>query len=651
MKKNMIKITSLIFASSLLFTACGDGDTTTSSGSNNKATIISGTVVDGPIYDANVSVYNLDGKYLGSTITSNVNGKLGDYNLSINNLPSKYVIKVIGGKDAGLDGLKDSNDKNSFDMTSRGQTSTNKTTATVHISPATTVMSNMIKDSNLTYEQANKKMIKSLGLPNGFDLTTTNPKTNDIASRAGTFVAQILNTVPSDNNEELLKVIARNFNDSADNNKPVASITSTNVDVLDLNLTQITYNMDGIDQNSIDKMKKSSKLLNRTIRQALLKTKAIDFQSNDDKKEAIASNEALQQLSLHIQKEDIDTFDINKLESLAIKLEESFNEILKNDIHNLNGTNIQIVSSVVKNNLDKNISTISNSITQIAASTKDIDKTTVNIYVIIYNKIDLSQSQKVSNINQSDILRLYADMKDEDIGTKELLEQSVATRLSTYIKDSNTTIQSYKIDLIRDDIIKNELLKDKLANIAINQKSDENYERKSATLTFESINKNIQKEDFKYDSTTQQVSDDLEQKTLDKLQEVLGDSTKSLEEKFAIIKAIELNTKLIDLNKNFDSNKYDSSLNTLNNLSKELSDKKQANNNIDLDTSYKNIEKKLYNNSENNISIEDSYTQISDELNDYITKNDDKKIYLDMFAFPKIGGLEMPILNKIYISN
>ena len=650
MKKNMIKITSLIFASSLLFTACGGGDSTTTS-STSKNTIISGTVVDGPIYDANVSVYNLDGKYLGSTITSNVNGKLGDYTLSIANLPSKYIIKVTGGKDAGLDGMKDDNDKNSFDMTSRGQSSTNKTTATVHISPATTVMSNMIKDSNLTYEQANKKMIKSLGLPNGFDLTTTNPKTNDIASRACTFVAQILNTVPSDNNEELLKVIARNFNDSADNNKPVASITSTNVDVLDLNLTQITYNMDGIDQNSIDKMKKSSKLLNRTIRQALLKTKAIDFQSNDDKKEAIASNEALEQLSLHIQKEDIDTFDINKLESLAIKLEESFKEILKDDIHNLNGTNIQIVSSVVKNNLDKNMSTISTSIKQIAKHTKNIDKTTVNIYVIIYNKIDINQSEKVSNVNQSDILSLYDDMKDEDNSIKALLEQTVATRVSVYIKDSNSTIQSDKIDLIRDDIIKNDLLKDKLANIAINQKSDEDYERKSATLTFESINKNIQKEYFKYDSTTQQVSDDLEQKTLKKLQEVLDDNTKTLEEKFAIIKAIELNTKLIDLNKNFDSNKYDSSLNTLNNLSKELSDKKQANNNIDLDTSYKNIEKKLYNNSENNISIEDSYTQISDELNDYITKNDNKKIYLDMFVFPEIGGLEMPILNKIYISN
>jgi len=649
MIKNILKITSLIFTSSLLFTACVD-ENSNNAMSNGNLTIISGTVVDGPVYDANVSVYNLDGKYLGSTVTSSVNGKLGDYNLSINNLPSEYIIKVTGGKDSGLDGLKDTRDKNSFDMSSRGETSLDKNITTLYISPATTVISNMIKDNNLTYAQANNKMIKSLGLPTGFDLSTTNPKTNDIASRAGTFVAQILNTIPSDNKEILLKVIANNFNNSADNNKSVISITSTNVDVLDLNLTQITKNVQGIDQNSINKIQKGSKLLNKTIKQALLKTKAIDTQTENERKEAISSNKVLEQLSLHIQKEDMDTFDINKLESFSIKLENIFDEILKDNIHNLSSTNIQIVSSVVKNNLDKNISVISSSIKQIAHSTKDIDKTTVNIYAIIYSNLDINQSYKVSNINQSDILSLYGDMKDEDNSTKALLEQIVAMRLSIYIKDSNATIKSDEIESVRNDIIKNDLLKEKLANVALNQNSNDNYKRKSATLTFESINKNIQNEDFIYNIQTQQVSDNLEQITLDKLQAVLGDGTKTLSEKFSIIKAIELNTKLTDLNEYFDSDKYDSSLNTLNNISKELSDKLKVDNTINLDTSYNNIEKKLEQNLENNISIADSYTQISDNLDSYIIKKENKIIYLDNFSFPKLGAFKMPLLIKLKVN-
>ena len=649
MIKNILKITSLIFTSSLLFTACVD-ENSNNAMSNGNLTIISGTVVDGPVYDANVSVYNLDGKYLGSTVTSSVNGKLGDYNLSINNLPSEYIIKVTGGKDSGLDGLKDTRDKNSFDMSSRGETSLDKNITTLYISPATTVISNMIKDNNLTYAQANNKMIKSLGLPTGFDLSTTNPKTNDIASRAGTFVAQILNTIPSDNKEILFKVIANNFNNSADNNKSVISITSTNVDVLDLNLTQITKNVQGIDQNSINKIQKGSKLLNKTIKQALLKTKAIDTQTENERKEAISSNKVLEQLSLHIQKEDMDTFDINKLESFSIKLENIFDEILKDNIHNLSSTNIQIVSSVVKNNLDKNISVISSSIKQIAHSTKDIDKTTVNIYAIIYSNLDINQSYKVSNINQSDILSLYGDMKDEDNSTKALLEQIVAMRLSIYIKDSNATIKSDEIESVRNDIIKNDLLKEKLANVALNQNSNDNYKRKSATLTFESINKNIQNEDFIYNIQTQQVSDNLEQITLDKLQAVLGDGTKTLSEKFSIIKAIELNTKLTDLNEYFDSDKYDSSLNTLNNISKELSDKLKVDNTINLDTSYNNIEKKLEQNLENNISIADSYTQISDNLDSYIIKKENKIIYLDNFSFPKLGAFKMPLLIKLKVN-
>ncbi len=644
--KNIIKIVSLIFVSSLLFTSCGssgsDESYNSTTNKTNKTTSITGTVVDGPIYDANVSVYDMNGKYLGSTITSREDGKLGDYKVDILNLPSQYIIKVNGGKDSGVDGIINSNDKESFDMSAIGKNNPDKNTTTIYITPATTVITSMVNDENITLEEANKNIVKSLGLPEKFDLSKTNPKNNEIASKAGTLIAQIITTIPSQNKQEIIKSLAKEVKFTTSNNNVIANINSTSVDILDLNLTRISNNISTLDPDIISKIDKSSKLLNKTIKQALIKTKAINTQTQTEINQAISSNETLQQLSNHIQKEDVDTFDINKLESLSIKLDESFNEILKDNI-TLTKTNIQVISDVVNNNLDKNISTISKDIKQIAKDTKDIDENTVNIYSQIYLNIDLNQSSKVKNLNPTDISKISDDIKEQNPKVKKLYEQVLGNRLSQYVKDSNSTIKSDYISSITTTILNNDPLKNKFNDLSSSN-------TKSTNLTIESINKNFKDKNFIYTDNSTKISDDLEQKTFNRLNLLYDDTSKTQKEKFTMIKAIEINTKLTDLNKEFDEDDYDSRLNALNSISKELNEKSTLDNTIDLDTSYIKIEKKLESNLEKNISIEDSYIQISDKLDDYIVRKKEKKIIIDDFSFPQINNIKMPEFSKIIIN-
>ncbi len=654
MKNNILKIVSLIFVFGLIFSGCGGGGSKTSNNKNKntneeaqiKSTTISGNVVDGPIYDANVSVYKKDGTYLGSTKTLSTDGKIGNYTLDIKDLPDEYIVKIIGGKDTGPDGIINNNDEESFEMSSVGL----KSSPTTYITPATSMIANMVQDG-VSLADAKSSVKKSLGLPDGIDLTTTNPKTNDIASKAGTFIAQVLKAIPTTNKTQALKSITKEFKVKALSNKSVATISSTDIFINDLNLTSISDDVkvakpDTIIQDDIDKLKKSSSLLTKKIKLTVKKTKAVDKQTDKQRKEAIASHKAFEQLSAEIKKEGIYTIDLNKLESLFIKYEDGFNAVLEDGIESLTNDNLDILADVIESNLDKNISSITTNLKTIALNTRELDDNSINIYKTLYATIDINDSAKVSNLNKDDIKNIASSMYSENSDIKKLLSASIASKLISIIKSSTGAIQTSKINEVQSAIVDNIILNDTLKNLAIKQKSSSKAQQKSAKLALENINQNFKKEDFVFNNIAKTTIEELELKIKSQLQILLADDTKRLAEIFDEIKAIEINTQLIKLDTVFDENTYDTNLNTIKSVISNLRKQKDANSDIDLTTSLRNIKKKFEQAIENNTSISSVVTNINNNVTKYIQHKDEKRIYVEPFIFPSIGGFEMPPLNS-----
>jgi hypothetical protein len=686
MKNNMLKIINLVFVFSIIFVGCGGGggDTTpatvvptTSNPTKNSTTqinkeevpandekneqtkivttTITGTVVDGPIYDAMVSVYDINdtsfSNPLANAKTSSIDGKLGDYTLEVDNLPEQYILKVTGGKDTGPDGLKNDNDEESFEMSSVGL----KSTPTTYITPATSMIANMVQDGE-SFDSAKANVKKSLGLPDGVDLTTTNPKTNDIANKAGTFVAQVLKSIPTTDTIQALKSITKEFKSKADVNKSVVTINSVDIVVNDLNLTSISNDVkvakpDEIVEDDIEKLLKSSALLTKKIKSTVKKIKAVDKQTEDEKKEAIASHKALEKLSAQIKKEDIDTIDLNKLESLSIKYEDSFNAILEDGLDKLTNDNIDILADVIESNLDKNISSITTDLKAIALNTKELDDDSIHIYKTLYTSMDINESSKVSNLNKDDIKDIASSMDSESSDTQELLAASIASKLISVVKSSTGTIQTSKIDEIKTATVDNIILKDKFKSLSLQQKSLSKAQKQSATLALKNINKNFEKENFIFDNTAKNTIEELELKTKSQLQTLLADDTKSLAEIFDEIKAIEINANLIKLDVVFDENTFNTNFNTIKTVTSNLRTQKNINQDIDLTTSLRNIEEQFQQAIENNTSINDTATSINNNVNDYIKQQEEKKVYLEVPLFPTIGNFSMPnILNERDVS-
>ncbi len=644
MKNNILKIVSIVFVFSLIFTGCRDSETPPSSNPQSTTTTISGNATDGPIYDANVSVYKNDGTYLGSTTTSSTDGKIGNYTLKIKDLPDEYIVKITGGKDTGPDGIINDNDEESFEMSSVGT----KSNPTTYITPATSIIANMVQDG-ISLIDAKVSVKKSLGLPDGVDLTTTNPKTNEIASKAGTFVAQVMKSIPTTNKTQALKSITKEFKAKATTNQSIVTISSTDIVIDDLNLTSIANDVkrvkpDAIVQDEIDKLEKSSILLVKKIKSTIKKIKPIDRQTANEKKEAIASHKALEKLSAQIKKEDIDTLDINKLESFSIKMEDSFNVILEDGIDNLTNDNLDILADVIESNLDKNISSISTNLKAIAFNTKNLDDNSREIYKNLYATMDINNSAKVSNLDKDDIKSIASSMSDIDSDTKELLSSSIASKLILVVQNSTGNIAPSKITKVKNETVDNSILKDKLKSLAIKKKSSSKVQKKSAKLVLDNINKNLKKENFVFDTKAKNVTEALELKTKSKLQALLADNTKSLDEIFDEIKAIEINSKLVKLDEEFDENTFDSNLNAIKTVTSTLRTQKNKNSDIDLTTSFKSIEAQFEQAIENNTSISSVATDINNNVNDYIQNKEKVKVYIEPFVFPSIGGFTMPAL-------
>jgi len=594
-----------------------------------KVITVGGSVVDGPIYNAKVILMDMNNTILGETITSAENVKIGNYSLAIKNLPQKYIVKIIGGKDVGTDGVIDEDDESSFEMSSIGEQSNPNT----FVSPATTLITHLVEDG-ATFENAKKSISQALGLEEHINLTTTDPKNSDIASKAGTFVAQVLNAIPSSNKKESLNAIAKIFSKES-----IITINGTGVELTNLNLKMIaeqinSINPDTVSQSDIEKIDITQQLLANKIVSVTQNTQAINLQTSLQKREAIASTQALKHLSKEIKNSNKNDINIDNLQLFTLKLEESFKTLLENNETSLKGANIEILTDVIKNNLDKNSTSMNHYLSKIAIDTNDINESLVNIYKDIYSSIDIEKSDKVGHLDKKDILDLLSTIDTKE--NKEILESSITSKLVSIVNLSTQDINSSEVNDIQNSIIDNSLLNETLVKLNVIFKDKK--EQKISTILQNVLNFNLEQTDFIFNIDTQNSLELLKEKL--EIIVVLNDETKTKNELVDELRAIELATILVDLTVEFNEQQYNNRLQDMREIINRLRVIDNSTLDIEFISSISLIKNELQ-------TQKKSALEIKENIEKYIVKKEKRNLYVKSIQIPNVGGFILPNLIEI----
>ena len=594
-----------------------------------KVITVGGSVVDGPIYNAKVILMDMNNTILGETITSAENVKIGNYSLAIKNLPQKYIVKIIGGKDVGTDGVIDEDDESSFEMSSIGEQSNPNT----FVSPATTLITHLVEDG-ATFENAKKSISQALGLEEHINLTTTDPKNIDIASKAGTFVAQVLNAIPSSNKKESLNAIAKIFSKES-----IITINGTGVELTNLNLKMIaeqinSINPDTVSQSDIEKIDITQQLLANKIVSVTQNTQAINLQTSLQKREAIASTQALKHLSKEIKNSNKNDINIDNLQLFTLKLEESFKTLLENNETSLKGANIEILTDVIKNNLDKNSTSMNHYLSKIAIDTNDINESLVNIYKDIYSSIDIEKSDKVGHLDKKDILDLLSTIDTKE--NKEILESSITSKLVSIVNLSTQDINSSEVNDIQNSIIDNSLLNETLVKLNVIFKDKK--EQKISTILQNVLNFNLEQTDFIFNIDTQNSLELLKEKL--EIIVVLNDETKTKNELVDELRAIELATILVDLTVEFNEQQYNNRLQDMREIINRLRVIDNSTLDIEFISSISLIKNELQ-------TQKKSALEIKENIEKYIVKKEKRNLYVKSIQIPNVGGFILPNLIEI----
>jgi hypothetical protein len=598
-KSNLIAL-SLIASIALI--GCGSDDNPAVK--KDTKTNISGSVVDGPIYDANVSIYDMSGNFLGSTTTSRVDGKLGDYNLSIDNLPEEYRIKVTGGKDAGIDAKINDNDiDNKVTLKSIGTKDNNET----FVSPATTLISNMVEHQGLSVKGAKEKASEQLGMKATDDLTLMNPKTNKKAAKAGTLVAQVVNSLPIDNQDEAMKAFAKHFKDNK-----IATIGTSDVNITDTELLSdiITiFNEDQTDdskdisEDEIKKIKKTQTLSLNKINNLSTKTIAFDNALNQDMKLAIADFKAADALFSAIENKEYIDFDsedeLKFLEQAANQFETALKDINMSNVdeNNLN-TMFETLHYQVEEKKDINLSTISQSFEKMAKKTFGKDKETLELQKEIFKILPIDDFDDIVDINDT-VFKTLAENKSDSEDNRSQFFEIIAGKFVNSIENNDTFDKNYyeKID--------NQIID---LNKWMAPQDDKNVDKnetakKAEELAQKEVLKTIAKQykenkDFTFDTNTSKRFDDIKENTEKQILKILPiDNDKSSENNSTFdldkqLKLISIINDKIDTSKDINDSVYSDMLDNVN-IIYETVKKQDTNNSIDEMQTIKNMMEKV----------------------------------------------------------
>ncbi|MBL0721814.1 MAG: DUF4214 domain-containing protein [Sulfurovum sp.] len=374
-----------------------------------RAMTVKGSVVDGIIYDGKINVSDMSGNSLGSTITDDKGG----YSLYIPQLPKQYKVSVSDGRDAGSDGVKNENDRDSsFGMSAIVDREDSGDDSMANISPATTVVADIAEDGAIGVDDARDMVNDSLGLEKGTKLSKIDPTNSDKANRAGAFFAMLSEMMPTTNKRMVFKSIAKVIITK----KIKVKISNTTTDIDELALEDIARGVSGISEDSIQKVIKSKVVIRTVIKRTIESTEVAKNISRTSQNLVLSHRASWRIMLKKMDSLDLDMLNSDDLSLFSNRVQESMHSILE-DSDSLNVTepySVELIGDMVDRNLDLDSAVLASKMVKVSQSYQKIKIKIKNSYKITH-KIKLNSMiakiYKNSDLNSLD--SLSADLEDD----------------------------------------------------------------------------------------------------------------------------------------------------------------------------------------------------------------------------------------------
>ena len=509
-KRSFISISSVTAV--LLLTACSSGGGGGSAVVEEPQLTISGIISDGPIYGAAVEVVNpLDNTVLGTATTSSTQETIGGYSLAISNAPETFVIRSTGGTDSGPDGLMNANDRvNQSEMkTVARKPAVEGEDVSANATPATTLIAGFVEDQaaageELNLDAAQEIVTKALGLPAGTDLVSLDPKTDPIASKAASFVANIVDSLPSSDNAASFKSISNVFKENTGSS--FANISADTVAVNDnFSISDIAKDMVKVDATSINasdiaKLEKSDATISTQLQAIVENSKPVDSMTEAEQIQAVSAEQTLDILNKEIANTiDASALSVNDLNKLAVNTQAVLADIMTNSetgVDAVDNSNVAVLASVIKENID-NIADISaDTFSNVAEKSKEMaaeiqtstadaensDSSDISNSIVenMFSKLDLTTADtlvatlaSLDEIQISDIVTISETIVEKsaesstDASTQANFTESMTDIIASSITNNLSGDAALDFTAIADNSVNNAALVETMTEIAV----------------------------------------------------------------------------------------------------------------------------------------------------------------------------------------
>jgi polyhydroxyalkanoate synthesis regulator phasin len=482
---NLIVKSLAILTLSWMLIGCNSDNTGTTT--MVKKYNVSGSVVDGPIYGATVTIVDVnDSTKIYGTTTTDENGT---FNISdIAGLPAVYRVVITDGKDSGVDTQVDENDDNSsFEMSAmvKRDDSDESNTSTANVSPATTLVDKLVEDGKIPLDEAETRVANSLGLDTNTSLSKVDNRENSVGNKAGNFIGTVARITPVEDKNLVIDAIVKLIINGELN----VTITDTRVDISQFEMMIVLKEVNkttplALSPDDVFKMEITQDLIKENIASLLETIKTADTVTDDEKKEALSTKIALDTLIQEIRTETSDGLDISTLKRIVNDTKEVIKGLIENQGTSITSDEtIKFVKNLIKGNFDKDIKDIKEDIIKAAEKfhfvirrvKPDIKITTklsiTNMITLVYANSDLNNTDKISDMLDDTFLDelatsadAIAEVKAGIVETGEIpqevgqeLEDTVAEQIAGVIETGEIpTVDNVKT--MTDNSVKNPLL-------------------------------------------------------------------------------------------------------------------------------------------------------------------------------------------------
>ena len=323
-------------------------------------------------------------------------------------------------------------------------------------------------------EEAQKTVAKSFGLDEDTILAKLDNNKHSVGNKVGNLIGFLTKISPIKDKNIVIKAIVKIVIKKDMN----VTVSDTNVDIDDLNLSKLLQEVnqtdpDSISPNDMDKIKDTQQLIKDSLVKLLDSIKTADSITDDEAKEATAHKVALEALLAEIERLTSLEIDSDELNLLVINTKEAIKALLDDNASDetKSAENIEFVLSLIKANLDKNITDVKKFVIKASNDYKVVIKIvdgSVKIKVksksnikqiikLIYKNCDINSVDKVKTALEDEAILEEIENSADDINSTAIVEtgempdelsnelqDTLADQIADKIKDGNITADTVK---------------------------------------------------------------------------------------------------------------------------------------------------------------------------------------------------------------